>query len=117
MSEALPGTGTIWLILVAMGAVTLIARASFLLLQDRWTMPTLFRRALTYVPPAVLAALIAPALLAGEGPGLGPLDARLLAGLVATVVAWRTRSVPATLATGMVVLWIATAATGAVASS
>ena len=31
---------------------------------------------------------------------------RLLAGLVAALIAWRTRSVPLTLAGGMATLWI-----------
>jgi branched-subunit amino acid transport protein len=97
-----------WLVFAAMGIVTLALRASFLLLQDRAGLPPLLRRALAYVPPAVLAAIVAPALFAPGTVALGPVDARLPAGLVAIVVAWRTKSVLATLGAGMAVLWTLT---------
>ncbi len=105
----------LWILFAAMGLVTLVARASFLLLQDRWTMPAVVRRALPYVPPAVLAALVAPALLEPSGRELLVADVRWIAGAVAVAVAWRTRSILATLGVGMGVLWLATALAGAVA--
>lgn len=95
----------LWGLFLAMGAVTLAARASFLLLQDRITLPPVLRRSLAYVPPAVLAAIVTPALFEPGGVGVGPFDARLAAGAVAILVAWRTKSVLATLAVGMAVLW------------
>ncbi len=103
-----------WLLFAGMGALTLALRASFVLLQDRLSFPPIVRRALTYVPPAVLAAIVAPALFSSgtESLGtesLGPVDARLPAALVALVVAWRTKSVLATLGVGMAVLWTLTA--------
>ena len=98
----------LWGLFLAMGAVTLGARASFLLAQDRLTLPPLLRRSLTYVPPAVLAAIVTPALFEPSGVQAGPLDARLVAGAVAVVIAWRTKSVLATLLVGMGVLWALT---------
>lgn len=100
---------TIWLLFAGMGAVTLALRASFVLLQERLSFPPIVRRALTYVPPAVLAAIVAPALFSAGTASLGPVDARLPAALLALVVAWRTKSVLATLGAGMVVLWTLTA--------
>ncbi len=102
----------LWALFAAMGAVTLALRASFLLLQDRAGLPPLLRRALAYVPPAVLAAIVTPALFAPGSVALGPVDARLPAGLVAIVVAWRSKSVLATLGVGMAVLWALTALAG-----
>jgi branched-subunit amino acid transport protein len=99
----------LWGVVAGMGVVTLALRASFLVLPERTALPPLLRRALAYVPPAVLAAIVAPALFAPGEVALGPIDARLPAGLVAIVVAWRTRSVLATLASGMGVLWTLTA--------
>jgi branched-subunit amino acid transport protein len=94
------------LVLIAlMAVVTWTARASFIMLGERVTFPPLLRRALTYVPPAVLAAIVAPALVQPSGTLLGPIDARLVAGAVAGLVAWRTHSIVATFVTGMVVLW------------
>jgi hypothetical protein len=40
-----------------------------------------------------------------SGAALGPFDLRLIAGLVAGLVAWRTRSILATFGTGMLTLW------------
>lgn len=100
----------LWGLFAGMGAITLALRASFLLLQDRAAMPPLVRRALAYVPPAVLAAIVTPALFARTSPAtLAGIDPRLLAGVVAIAVAWRTRSVLATLGVGMAVLWTLTA--------
>lgn len=100
-------SATLWLLFATMGAVTLALRASFLVLQDRLMLPPLFRRALAYVPPAVLAALVTPSLFEQGGTGsVGPVDVRLLAGIVAIAVAWRTRSVVATLGVGMATLWL-----------
>ncbi len=70
-------------------------------------MPAWFRHGLRYVPPAVLAALITPELFS---PG-GSLDLsfgneRLLAGALAFLVAWRTRSTWLTIAAGMLALWM-----------
>lgn len=96
----------LWATFAAMGAITLALRASFLLLGDRLALPPLARRALVYVPPAVLAALVTPALFEPSGvAALGPVDVRLLAGAAAVAVAWRTKSVLATLGTGMGALW------------
>jgi branched-subunit amino acid transport protein len=99
----------LWAVFVAMGLVTLALRASFLVLQDRVALPAGVQRALKYVPPAILAAIVAPALLAPGPTSLGPVDARLPAAVVATIVAWRTRSVLATLTVGMVTLWLVSA--------
>jgi branched-subunit amino acid transport protein len=92
-------------LIVSMAAVTWIARASFIMLGERVAFPPVLRRALTYVPPAVLAAIVAPALAQPSGTLLGPIDARLVAGAVAGMVAWRTHNIVATFVTGMVVLW------------
>jgi branched-subunit amino acid transport protein len=57
----------------------------------------------------VLAALVAPALVRPGGGWEVPWEnIRLIAGLAAGVVAWRTRNVVATIATGMAVLWLLT---------
>ena len=54
------------------------------------------------MPPAVLGALIVPALLAPAGAlDLSLANARLLAGLLAVAVAWRTRNALLTMVAGM----------------
>jgi len=55
----------------------------------------------------VLAALVLPGLVTIEPSVVETLaDERLIAGVVAGVVAWRTENVFATIAVGMVVLWL-----------
>jgi branched-subunit amino acid transport protein len=103
----------LWLIIVAMGLVTYASRLSFMALLGRWKVPPMLTRALRFVPPAVLSAIIFPELLRPEGQldvSLG--NIRLLAGAVAALVAWRTRNVVLTIATGMAALWILQAAIG-----
>lgn len=72
--------------------------------EDNAQGTSLLRRWLRYVPPAVLAALVVPPVLAPQGHLEVGLPA--LALLVGAVVAWRTRSVLWTIAGGMAVFWI-----------
>ena len=97
----------LWLTIIGMGLITFAIRLSFILLLERIEIPALGQQALRFVPAAVLSAIIFPELLQ---PG-GQLDIswgndRLLAGLLAAVVAWRTKNVLATIIVGMVALWL-----------
>ncbi len=96
---------TIWVSMLGMGVLTLGLRSSFLILPDRYQLPPLLRRALRFVPAAVLTAIYAPELLVQSGAidvSLG--NARLLAGLVAIAVAWRLRRTLFTIVAGMLAL-------------
>jgi len=98
---------TIWRLLIAMGAVTYATRISMIALLGRVEIPGVIRRALRYVPPAVLSAIIAPALLRPDGPlDLSASNLRLLAGLVAILVAWVSKNVMLTIAAGMGAFWL-----------
>jgi branched-subunit amino acid transport protein len=96
-----------WLVLGGLAAGTYLLRLSFLALFGRLEgVPPRVERLLRFVPPAALAALAAPGFLAPAGAlALGPGNERLLAGLVAGVVAWRTESIFVTIAVGMAALW------------
>jgi branched-subunit amino acid transport protein len=87
---------TLWITLLGMAIVTFALRASFLLLPPGVVMPALLRRALHYVPPAVLTAIWAPEVLVT--------DERLPAGVVAIAVAWRWRMTFVTIAAGLLAL-------------
>ena len=101
----------LWII-AGMGLVTFAIRLAPLLLLSRVTLPPLVTRALKYVPAAVLSAITLPELLqpAGSPEGaflfLSLANHRLLAGLVAILLAWRTRNVLVTITGGMAVLWL-----------
>lgn len=100
--------------LVVAGLVTFAIRLSFVALLGKVELPVLVIRALRFVPPAVLSAIILPEMLVRDGAlDLRPGNVRLVAGVVAAVVAWRTRSVVLTIAVGMVVLWVMQALLGA----
>ena len=96
-----------WLIMACMGIVTYLIRLSVIAAIGRFNVPPLVQRALRFVPPAVLSAIIFPELLRPGGTfdlSLGNL--RLLAGVLAALVAWRTRNVLLTIGVGMAALWL-----------
>lgn len=97
MSEA-------WLTIALASAGTFVLRASFLVFARRLVdLPPTAHRVLRQIPPAVLAAMVVPALVRPEGQ-LDLWQPELLAGVVAAYVSWRTRNVALTLAVGMGVL-------------
>lgn len=102
----------VWLVILLSGAITFSHRASFIMLGSRLKMPPLLRRSLAYIPPAVLAAIVAPALLVDSGVAVGPFDVRLVAMIAAGIVAWRVRSLLVTFVTGMALLWVLVAVFG-----
>jgi branched-subunit amino acid transport protein len=98
--------GDLWGLILAMGLITFALRASFIVLQDRIRLPELVRRGLVYVPAAVLAAMVAPAFISlGDGVDASQQLPRWVAGLVAVLVAVRTKSIIVVLLVGMTTLW------------
>ncbi|NCF09278.1 MAG: AzlD domain-containing protein [Gammaproteobacteria bacterium] len=96
----------LWLTILGAGFGTWLLRLSFIETWQWLSVPPLLDRALRYVPAAVMAALVVPALVRPESVvDLSPDNLRLLAGIVAALVAWLTRNVLLTLAVGMGVLW------------
>jgi branched-subunit amino acid transport protein len=92
----------IWIVMIAVGLLTYLTRLSFILLLQHWQPPHIVQSALRYVPVAVLTAIIVPEILASDGTldfSLG--NARLIAGVIAALVAWRTKSALWTIAAGM----------------
>ena len=97
-----------WVAILAIGAITYGIRFSFIHLFGRIDeVPARIKRPLRYVPPAVLAALVLPDLVTIRPSVAATLaDERLIAGAVAGAIAWRTEDVTATIAGGMVTLWL-----------
>ena len=98
---------TLWIVMILMGAVTYGLRLSLIALMGRFEVPPLISRGLRFVPPAVLSAIIVPELVQPTGAlnlSLGNL--RLVAGVLAIFVAWRTRNVLLTVGAGMAGLWL-----------
>jgi branched-subunit amino acid transport protein len=97
----------IWLVMVLGGLLTFGMRLSFIYLFGRIEIPEMVHRALRFVPPSVLSAIILPQLLMPSGSLDISLDNhRLLAGFTAILIAWLTKNTLLTILVGMVVLII-----------
>lgn len=98
---------SIWLVMLAGGLLTFGMRLSFIYLFGRFEVPETMRRALHYVPPAVLSAIVFPELLMpNDQLDLSLGNERLLAGLVAILTAWFTRNILLTILAGMAALLV-----------
>lgn len=96
------------LIVVSVGIGSYLLRVSFVAIVGDRTMPDWALVPLRYVAPAVLAAIIAPAVLMPDGIfDVGPAsNPRAIAALVAIAVAWKTKNVIAVIVAGMSVIWL-----------
>jgi len=98
---------SIWLLMIVIGALTFLTRLSFIALSGRWEAPALFRSALRFVPVAILTAIVVPELVMHTGTlDLSLANPRLLAGVLAILVAWRTRNTVLTIVIGMAAFWV-----------
>jgi branched-subunit amino acid transport protein len=96
----------IWIVMLIGGLITFGMRFSFIFLFGKFHIPATVRRALHYVPPAVLSAIVFPELFLRNGAlYLSFENVRLLAGLVAVAVAWFTKNTLVTIVVGMIVLF------------
>jgi branched-subunit amino acid transport protein len=96
---------TLWLTMIVAGIITYIIRLSFILLLEKIKVSEQIQRALSLVPPAVFSAIIFPDLFLKNGNlaiHLG--NGRLISGLLAILVAWRTRNIVFTVLAGMIAL-------------
>ena len=119
------------LLIGGMALVTFAVRYPVLALVGKIPLPKPVFRALRFVPPAVLTAIVLPALLLSSQTRLdvrlinlnnvvtglialspqNQLDLRLtnthlVAGLIAVLIAWRTRNLLLTIILGMLALWV-----------
>lgn len=94
----------IWILVLAAGAATFLLRHAFSLIFGKRQVPALLRAILPFIPAAALSAIIAPQVI---GPAIGAssvLHPKLLAWLCAMLVAWKTRNMLLTIATGLAML-------------
>lgn len=99
-------TGTL-IAIILMGVFTYATRLSFIAIFSSHKIPEGIRRALRFVPAAVFAAIILPALVSPNGIiDLSLQNTRILAGLAAALIAWRSKNVLVTIVAGMVILLI-----------
>ncbi len=99
----------LWLVIALMGAGTYAIRLSMLVFVSHKRLPAAVRDALQYVMPAVLLAIILPAVLyVGEDADLDLSlgNERLMAAIIAGTVAWLAKNVWLTVGIGMGALWL-----------
>ena len=98
-------TLTLWIVILAVGALNYASRLSFIAFFSRRQMPPLLARALKFVPAAMLTALIVPMIAGSSLEADHETLARVAAALLASGVALATRSGMATIVAGMTALW------------
>ena len=97
----------IWLVMLLGGLITFGIRFSFIYLFGKFHIPETMRKALHHVPPAVLSAIVFPELFLPNGTlDVSLENYRLLAGLVAVLVAWFSRNILVTILAGMAALFL-----------
>jgi len=96
----------IWLVMLIGGLITFGMRFSLIFLFGKFEIPETMRKSLHYVPPAVLSAIVFPELLLHTNQldiSLG--NTRLLAGIIAILVAWYSKNTLITILAGMIALF------------
>jgi branched-subunit amino acid transport protein len=96
----------LWAVILVVGAINYLSRLSFIEFFARRSMPPMLARALRYVPAAMLTALVLPMVIDVTPQGLHTHMPKVIAAVVATVVAWFKLGTLWTLAFGMAALWL-----------
>ncbi|PLX90492.1 MAG: hypothetical protein C0619_09300 [Desulfuromonas sp.] len=96
----------LWIVILSIGIATFFIRFSFIWLLGNRKINSTIQNLLQFVPPAVLAALITPSFLLTPEAQFSIANQRMWAGFFAALVAWKTRNVIFTIASGLFCLWI-----------
>lgn len=103
-------TAQFWVLIVLLALGTWAMRSLPIMLHGHVPHPPWLTRLLRHVPVAALTALVVPsALYLHQGSTYSFAPSRSVAAVVALLVALRTKNTLATLAAGMVTLWVLTA--------
>jgi len=102
-------TAYLWTIILGGMLVTYLSRLSFTVLFPSDRLPDVLQRGLRFVPPAILAAIALPEFIRPEGVvDISLNNPYLIAGTIATLVAWKTKNTWLTILVGMLALWVLT---------
>lgn len=92
------------LVIVGLGAITVITRSFFFISSKPWQLPLWAQRGLQYAPIAALAAVIAPEIVMTQGQFIaGWQDARVFAAAAGAAAYFWRRNVLITILAGMAV--------------
>lgn len=97
----------VWLVILGIGLMTFIFRFTFIWGLERFGEPPWLRPLLKYVPHAAMAGLVVSGVFLAPGDATSVLgDPRIPAALAASLVAYKWGNMLATIATGMIVMWL-----------
>ncbi|MFQ3619499.1 MAG: AzlD domain-containing protein [Spirochaetales bacterium] len=98
----------VYLVILGMAVITFGIRYLMFLLAHRIEFPLWFTELLRYVPPAVLSALIVPAVLIPNGSNysISVTSPQLLGAVAALMVGLKWKNLLAVILTGMGIFWI-----------
>lgn len=110
MAAPPPEPAAVWLLIGLLGVGVYGLRLSFIHLHGVVKrFPPRVERGVGFIPAAVLAALVTPAVVSLDGSvAAAVLDVRVVAAAAGLGTAWRTGSMIATIAVGMGILWAGT---------
>ena len=102
------------IMIVGMALVTFLIRYPTIVLVGKIPLPDRVFRALRYVPPAVLAAIIVPSVLMPDEKTvfISPTNSYLVAGIITVLISWRTKNLLLTIVLGMAAFLILRALLG-----
>jgi branched-subunit amino acid transport protein len=94
---------SISLLIIGMALINLVIRYPVYLLADRFRFPPLIERALSFVPAAVLTAIIVPSVIypSGSTAQLNWHNPFLIAAIITAAISYATRNLLATIVIGM----------------
>jgi branched-subunit amino acid transport protein len=96
---------TIWIVILACAVITFLIRVSFIAIFGKQEMPAWLQKSLKYVPPSVLSVIACQSILfQGNQLDVSFSNTRLMAGLLAALVAWWTKNILITIIAGMAAL-------------
>lgn len=97
-----------WVLIGGMMAVTFGIRYSMFGLSEKLVFPPLLERALQYVPPAILTAIIVPAIFISEQNqwDFTLTNARLIGSVAAFLTGWFSKNLLLTITVGLIVFFI-----------
>lgn len=97
----------IWIVMLIGGLITFSMRFSLIYLFGRFEIPETLKKALHYVPSSVLSAIIFPELFIQDDVfNFQFTNIRLLAGVIAVLVAWFSKNTLLTIVIGMIALFL-----------
>ena len=98
---------SIWIVILGGMIITYSLRLSFLVVLGKESIPLWLFRCLRFTPAVVLSALITQLIVKnGNVIQISFQNPRIIAGLVALIIAWKTKNTIITLLAGMCALWI-----------